>query len=251
MNKEELIRERDFHNERFSHEKDPRSGLQRWYAAVRHCAERQNRLVIEYSRGNAVLEYGCADGKLSLSELKLPVDCRHLTGIDISDVAIEKAREKASELGMSVNVDFLAMNAEAMTFNDASFDLVFGRGIVHHLTTETCFSEVARVLRPGGVAIFCEPLAYNPFLNIYRWRTPNIRTPDEHPLRWSDFNLAGQYFARVDTEFYGLFSVAGAFLDSRSSGIIYRVCKGIDSVVLRIPLVKWLAWQCLIICRKE
>src|SRR3546814_11483257 len=82
---------------------------------------------------------------------------RTATGIDISDVAIEKGRERARQKGFT-NVRLEAMNAEAMTFPDDSFDLVFGSGIIHHLDIDRAFGEIARVLRPGGRAVFIEPL---------------------------------------------------------------------------------------------
>jgi ubiquinone/menaquinone biosynthesis C-methylase UbiE len=53
---------------------------------------------------------------------------------------------------------FLAMNAEAMSFEDNKFGLVYGRWIIHHLDVDRCFSEVAPVLKPNGVASFYEPM---------------------------------------------------------------------------------------------
>jgi hypothetical protein len=53
----------------------------------------------------------------------------------------------------------------------------------HQLTGDLSLacSEIARVLRPGGPAIFVEPLGHNPLINAYRKRTPALRTVDEHP----------------------------------------------------------------------
>ena len=250
MSEDIIERERRFHNERFSHDVDPRTGLNKWYASVRHGPEMQNALVRQHARNKTVLEYGCSDGALSLDELYLPAQCHSLTGIDISDVAIKKATAKATKAGLT-NARFLTMNAEAMTFPDQSFDLVFGRGIVHHLDLQKCFGEISRVLRPNGVAIFCEPMGCNPIINLYRRRTPNIRTPDEHPLLMADFALARRNFARVDTTFYGLFSVASVFLDATANGIPYRLSKAFDDLILRLPIVKQYAWHCLIVCHKD
>ncbi len=249
MSNDIVERERSHHNERFSHDTDPRVDLNRFYAAIRHGSERQISLLRQYGRNKDVLEYGCADGTLSIDELNLPEQCQSYTGIDISDVAIEKATARADRAGLG-NARFFAMNAEEMTFPDQSFDLVFGRGIVHHLDLGRCFGEVSRVLRPNGVAIFCEPMGHNPLVNLYRWRTPDIRTVDEHPLLMADFALARRHFARVETMFYGLLSVASVFLDRTASGTPYRLLKALDDLILLLPFIRRYAWHCLIVCHK-
>ena len=73
-------------------------------------------------------------------------------------------------------VRFQVMNAEVLEFPDASFDLVFGVAILHHLDLDTACAEFLRVLRPSGTAVFLEPLGHNPFINLVRWATPAART---------------------------------------------------------------------------
>jgi ubiquinone/menaquinone biosynthesis C-methylase UbiE len=49
----------------------------------------------------------------------------------------------------------VATDAERLPFADASFDLVFGHAVLHHLPDlEQAFGEFARVLRPGGWIVF-------------------------------------------------------------------------------------------------
>jgi ubiquinone/menaquinone biosynthesis C-methylase UbiE len=149
--------EREFHNLRFSKEEDPRGSLEKWYRTIRHGAERQDEEIKRLSKNADVFEYGCSDGGWSLHSLHLPDLCRSLTGIDISEVAVNKANERASTLG-NMTATFLAMNAEAMSFEDNKFGLVYGRWIIHHLDVDRCFSEVVPVLKPNGVASFYEPM---------------------------------------------------------------------------------------------
>jgi SAM-dependent methyltransferase len=249
MNGDTKVREREFHNDRFGRETDPRAQLGKWYGAVRHGAEIQDSLVRERARGATVLEYGCADGALSVDFLDIPSYCDSFTGIDISDVAIQKATNKAAHLGYR-NSRFLAMDAESMTFPDETFDLVFGRGIVHHLDTARALGEVSRVLKKDGAAVFFEPLGHNPMLNLYRSRTPTMRTPDEHPLLLSDFALAKKYFARLETTFFGLFSVASVIFDATASGTVYRIARAIDDRILKSAAVGRYAWYALMVCHK-
>ena len=54
--------------------------------------------------------------------------------------------------------------------------------------------EVRRVLKPGCRAVFAEPLGHNPVINYFRDLSPRTRTPDEVPLRFSDFRWLREGF---------------------------------------------------------
>jgi ubiquinone/menaquinone biosynthesis C-methylase UbiE len=50
------------------------------------------------------------------------------------------------------------MPAEKLDYPDAHFDVVVGIDILHHVDIPRAIKEVRRVLKPGGVAIFKEPI---------------------------------------------------------------------------------------------
>jgi SAM-dependent methyltransferase len=75
------------------------------------------------------------------------------------------------------------MDAHKLKFPNEHFDLVFGAGILHHLELETALREIGRVLRPGGVIMFSEPLDNNLIGRLVRRLTPWARTEDETPFR--------------------------------------------------------------------
>src|SRR3546814_4334755 len=58
----------------------------------------------------------------------------------------------------------------------------------------------SRVLRPGGRAVFIEPLGLNPAIELYRRFTPSARTPDEHPLLRRDFRRFDAAFGSTRSE---------------------------------------------------
>lgn len=240
-NAERLARERAFHNEKRFGEEDTRKHLDRWYVAVEHAVQAQREQVRRLAAGGTVLEYGCADGEVALDLYAVHETAREIHGIDISDVAVDKAAARAARIGAR-NAAFHAGNAEALPFEDGKFDLVYGKGIIHHLDLERSFAELKRVLKPGGTISFCEPLGHNPLLNWYRNRTPELRTPDEHPLLAKDFELCRRHFRDVRTRFFGLATLAAVPLGGR----FLRELRALDRALLALPLLQRQAWFVLL-----
>jgi SAM-dependent methyltransferase len=145
-------------------------------------------------RGKAVLDYGCGFGGKALTYLTMGAD--QVTGIDISDERVREARRRAAEAGVGDKVRFLVADAHNTGLPDGSFDLIVGKAILHHLDLEVAVSELRRLLRPGGTAVFAEPLWHNPLLRLGRALTPAARTSDEHPITASDWKVCAAIFPR-------------------------------------------------------
>ncbi|MBO0700197.1 MAG: class I SAM-dependent methyltransferase, partial [Zavarzinella sp.] len=117
------------------------------------------------------------------------------SGIDLSAGYIAEARRRA--IANEVEVDFRPADGECLPFPDRSFDAVWGCAILHHLDLQRAGAELRRVLRPGGVAVFCEPWGGNPLVEFARRYLPypgKHRTPDERPLRASDLEPLQRLF---------------------------------------------------------
>jgi SAM-dependent methyltransferase len=236
--------ERRFHNERFT--KETREAQGKYYASIKHGSRLFEKRVLEASQGSDVLEYGCGSAIQGTRIAKL---ANTLTGIDISDVAVLDAQAVADKEGLT-NARYHVMNAEEMTFEDDSFDLIFGRGIIHHLDLDLSFQSIGRVLRPGGRALFWEPLGHNPVLNRYRDMTPDARTPDEHPLLKSDFDIAKKYLKVGHLEFFGLSTILSVpFRDTEFGDFLLRTASVVDQVMFKTP-ARWMAWHVLMEMRK-
>lgn len=143
-------------------------------------------------RDKVVLDYGCGQGPDTADLIRR--DARHVTGIDVSEAEIDRARAAAKEAGFSERTDFLVADAHATGFSDDSFDLVVGDSILHHLDLRAALAEIRRILRPGGRAVFSEPLAHNPILRLGRALTPTARTADEHPFTTADWEVCAEIF---------------------------------------------------------
>ena len=240
--------ERRFHNERFGADSDPRAGINRWYAAVEEGARLQLDLLARLAAGRRVLEYGCGNGVFALRETEIARIAGEYHGIDISDLAIAQA-SSALDRDLGQHCHFRQMDAEALSYPDGFFDLVFGRGIIHHLTIERAYAELSRVLRPGGQAIFFEPMGHNIAINLFRRRTPELRTADEHPLLIGDLRDARRFFRRVEARFYGLATLAAVPLAGAFPGLM-RLCAGLDRILLKLPALRSQAWFVLMTLEK-
>jgi ubiquinone/menaquinone biosynthesis C-methylase UbiE len=146
--------------------------------------------------GLEVLDYGCGQGDQALTLVTR--GARHVTGFDIAEAEVDQARRAAERANVSDRTTFLVADAHDSPFADASFDLVVGRSILHHLELEPALREIRRVLRPGGRALFVEPLWHNPLLRLGRLCTPSARTVDEHPLTERDWEMCATVFPHFE-----------------------------------------------------
>lgn len=235
-----IERERQFHDSRFAGGEDDRTAQGKYYLALKRCFDRYEKRRDELARNAVVLEYGCAQGANAIA---LAGSATRIEGIDISGAAVDAGNSDLSARAIS-NVRLSVQNAEAMDFPDDTFDLVFGSGILHHLDFEKAMSELRRVLKPGGVALFTEPLGHNPVIELYRKQTPEARTEDEHPLLKSDFKSFDRTFENTSYRFYGLTSLAAvAFWKVPSlASLVGAVTTVVDSALLRLPGARWWAW---------
>jgi SAM-dependent methyltransferase len=98
------------------------------------------------------LEIGAGTGYFSLNMLQAGV-VGEATCTDISPGMLATLEANAARLGLDVTT--AACDAAALPFEDASFDLVFGHAVLHHLPElDRAFAEFHRVLRPGGTLFF-------------------------------------------------------------------------------------------------
>ena len=120
-------------------------------ARARYVLEPCIRVFARFEDGRArdVLEIGVGMGADHLEWAR--VAPRSLTGVDLTGHAIAVTRERLALHGLRSRL--LVTDAEHLPFRDASFDLVYSWGVVHHSPdTPAAVREIARVLRAGGRA---------------------------------------------------------------------------------------------------
>ena len=169
---------------------------------ARACENYYQEHVAQATQGGVVLNTGCYNGDELMRTLPQHRP-KKIVGIDISEKGIMEAKEKYGS-----KAEFHVMDAHELKFPDNSFDLVVGRSILHHLDFEKGIAELKRVLKPGGHAIFIEPLRDNPGAKLFRAITPKARTQDELPLSRKQIAWANNQF---DGNFHGYFNLLSNF----------------------------------------
>jgi len=241
-----LERERLFHNNVFGG--THRVAADRFYTITRRSHELYARMLENLGSNNRVLELGCGDGSCA-SAFELARWNAKVTGIDLSEIAVDKARQRAIQLHFQDSASFQRMNAEELTFPADTFDLICGMGILHHLDLDKVLPEISRTLKATGSAVFIEPLGHNPLIELYRRATPNLRTPDEHPLRMSDLKNARKHFEKIEPQFFHLVSLAGVpFRKFRWFSGLLTTLDRVDEMLFQVaPFVKRFAWHVVLL----
>lgn len=162
-------------------------------------------------------------------------------------------------------------SAESLPFPDGSFDAVYVANAIHHVPRrDVLFREIARALRPGGLFVSWDPLAYNPAIKAYRRMARAVRTEDEEPLRFDILRLGRRWFPGLRFRCFWIASLAlflkYFLLDRVHPGrerywkrILaetdatlrwWKPLRTIDAVLTRLPLVRRLSWNIVLWGRK-
>jgi len=122
------------------------------------------------------LEIGAGTGYFSLNLASQGL-IGNLTATDISPGMLRSLKKTADTLGVPVTT--VVTEAEVLPFEDESFDVVLGHAVLHHIPDlDKAFSEFFRVLRPGGMIVFCgEPSRYGDRLAAVPKRTGYFLAP--------------------------------------------------------------------------
>lgn len=112
--------------------------------------------------GVTVLDLGCGAGLDSLIAARRVGPAGRVIGIDFSQMMLLRARQAAAEAGAE-NVEFDCAGAERLLLETGSVDVALVNGIFNlNPARELIFTELARVVRPGGTVYAAEIILRNP-----------------------------------------------------------------------------------------
>ncbi len=144
-----------------------------------------------------ILNLGCGLGE---EAVYLAIKGANVMAIDISQKMLDMTKKLAKRYRVQKRIKYHKVSAEKLDFKTNNFDFVLGCNILHHVDITKSIKEVKRVLKPNGVAVFSEPLTYNPIINVYRVIANKVRTDHEHPLSNDNLKLVSKYFPKTEHE---------------------------------------------------
>ncbi len=126
--------------------------------------------------GSTLLDVACGDGTLLTVARSVGLDCY---GIDISDQAIGLARRTLGQ-GIVATSDGMAI-----PYPDDAFDYVTNIGsLEHYVDMERGAREMARVLKPGGLACILLPNIFGLTWSVWHaWRTGELADDEQQPIQ--------------------------------------------------------------------
>ena len=109
------------------------------------------------------LSLGCGGGGLERHGLQLQI-AEHFDAFDVSDDAIQLAKEEAGKSGQLDSIDYAVANLNKLEFAENTYDAAFASQSVHHIEAlEHYMQQVNRCLKPGGYFIINEFVGPNQF----------------------------------------------------------------------------------------
>lgn len=108
-----------------------------------------------------ILDVGCGKGELTIGLSLHPMLARsRISALDHSLASLQALHRTALRTESATRLSLSVQDIDAMAFPKESFDLICGNAVLHHFPDWKRFVRNAMtLLRPGGAAIFAEPMA--------------------------------------------------------------------------------------------
>jgi len=219
--------------------------------------------------GRKVLDIGSGLGE---SAVYFALKGADVTAADISPEMVGRCMETARHHGVEGRVKGVVSPAEGLDLPGEEFDVIYMANLLHHVSDfAPLLQGLKEHLRPGGLFVSWDPIAYNPLINVYRRMAKDVRTRNERPLRRRDLDAIGRIFPGMEHREFWLLTLAlflkyylidekdpnkcrywKEVLTETESGIgwWFRPLLKVDEIVLKLPGIRWLAWNTVVWAQK-
>lgn len=215
--------------------------------------------------GRTLLDVGCGLGEAAVYFALLGAE---VTATDISPGMCDAARRLAEHNGVKLHTHVSA--SEDLGFGaEVKFDVIYTGNTLHHVDIAATMPLLLRHLKPDGVFVSWDPLAYNPAINVYRRLAAEVHTQDEHPLRLADIRAVRACFQASTTRYFWLSTLVIFILmavvqrrnvkqerfwktvieEADAWAWLYRPLELLDAVLLLLPFLRPLCWNVVIVGR--
>ena len=156
--------------------------------------------------GKDVLDCGAGTGWVSIILAKK--GAREVIAIDVSDGMLAFAEKLAQMNGVGSVIQTQNIAVEDATFETESFDVICCSNVLHHVDLPATLDKIHKWLKPGGRAVFCEPLANSACLTRLRNIIPikRVGTDTERGLTLKEILQETTQFSDVTYREYQLLS---------------------------------------------
>lgn len=211
--------------------------------------------------GKRVLELGCGPGSLTVMLAKK--GC-FVEGTDKDSEKVRETERLAEDLGVGERVNAQMMDIERLDYGDNLFDIVFSRSVLMYVDPDRVVSEVSRVLKKDGIAIFLDNLRWHPLIFLYRRLVSKNYEEKACPersrrinhLSLKDLGSISSHFRRANHgEYYLVSPLSLLWLKIFRSERLFRKSlkrwSQVDKLLLeKLPFLRRFAWMTAIICYK-
>lgn len=196
--------------------------------------------------GKRLLDIGCSWGRWSMAGVRRGY---RVMGIDPSLGAVLAARRVSRQLGLAA--EFVVADARFLPFANDEFDAVFSYSVIQHFSKAdacTTLSEIARVLKSGGVSLVQMPNKFG-LRSLYHQTRRGFRPPADFEVRyWSLSELRDAFESELGSSafsadcFLGLgLQRADARFMSRSRRCLISMSESLRLLSTRLPALTYVA----------
>ncbi len=220
----------------------------KWYSRKYH--EMWNTWMLEgLAESQIVLDLGCGTGWVSRA---VNSDC--VLGVDVSMHMLREARRQGCHV--------VRADAAKLPLRSDVFDAVISRSLLHHLEhPQFAVAEAARVLKPGGKAVFLDTnrslLSTLPRFLAYRQNNfsethQNLRFSRLHNLLSAEFQIERvRFFGYLAYPILGFPDLIDIFQYLPAKRFSFTLLTSVDATISRIPLINRQSWGTIVFCRKS
>ena len=148
-------------------------------------------------KGKSILEIACGNG---IDACISAHNGAQVHAYDLSHAAVELVRQRAKVNDLDQRISLQVTGDFTAAFAGQTFDAILGYATLHHLPLAELAGQVYDRLKPGGVAVFAEPVINSKLLHRVRRCIPysfHQDTEDEQPLNDRDIENFARPFQRV------------------------------------------------------